>query len=134
MINMAVNWGDFKTRPSAVWYVQLADFVEAAIRDGRLRQGDRLPSQRELGELTGTSTELATKATAVLRDRGLVETSVRGSFVKLIPSRDQQDNRGPKGTEDQGQEEATPPRSRTRDRQVPPSPGKETGASALKVT
>lgn len=82
MTDMAVNWGDFKTRPGAVWYVQLADFIEAAIRDGRLEAGDRLPSQRELGELTGTSTELATKATAVLRDRGLIETSVRGSFVR----------------------------------------------------
>lgn len=83
IITMPATWRDFKTRPGGTWYVQLADFIEAAIKAGHLAPGDRLPAQRELGELTGTSTELAGKAVALLRERGLVETSARGSFVKL---------------------------------------------------
>ena len=82
MIHMAVTWEDFKPRGGATYlYVQLADWIEAAIKAGHLEAGDRLPAQRDLGELTGTSTELAGKAMAVLRDRGVVETSIRGTFV-----------------------------------------------------
>jgi GntR family transcriptional regulator len=80
---MAVKWGDFRTKPGATYeYVQLADWIEGQIQAGNLRPGDRLPAQRELGEQTGHSAELAGKAMALLRDRGLVETSKRGTFVK----------------------------------------------------
>jgi DNA-binding GntR family transcriptional regulator len=79
---MAVDWGAFRPRNSAVYlYVQLADFIEAAIAAGDLEPGGRIPAQRELGELTGTSTELAGRAMGVLRDRGVVETSKRGTYV-----------------------------------------------------
>ena len=82
MIVMGVTWEDFRVRPGATYqYVQLADWIEGHVRAGRLRPGDRLPAQRELGELTGTSIELAGKAMALLRERGIVETSGRGSFV-----------------------------------------------------
>jgi DNA-binding GntR family transcriptional regulator len=80
---MSVTWGEFREKPGATYlYVQLADWITAHIQAGRLKPGDRLPAQRELGELTGTSTELAGKSMALLRERGLVETSGRGSFVK----------------------------------------------------
>lgn len=83
LITMSVTWGDFRLRPGATYqYVQLADWIEGHIKAGRLKTGDRLPAQRDLGELTGTSLELAGKAMAVLRDRGLVETSMKGSFVR----------------------------------------------------
>jgi DNA-binding GntR family transcriptional regulator len=79
---MAVTWGDFKARSGATYlYVQLADWIEAQIKTGRLQAGERLPAQRDLADLTGTSTELAGKAMALLRERGLVETSIRGTFV-----------------------------------------------------
>jgi DNA-binding GntR family transcriptional regulator len=82
VIAMALDWGTFRPRSSAVYlYVQLADFIQAAIVAGDLEPGNRLPAQRELGELTGTSTELAGKAMGVLRDRGVVETSKRGTYV-----------------------------------------------------
>lgn len=81
LIIMSVTWGDFHPHPAEVWYIALADWIQGQMEAGNLRSGDRLPAQRELGELTGTSTELAGKAIAVLRDRGLVKTSVRGSFV-----------------------------------------------------
>jgi DNA-binding GntR family transcriptional regulator len=80
---MAVTWGDFKTKPGATYeYVQFADWIEGQIRAGNLRPGDRLPAQRELGALTGHSAELAGKAMALLRQRGVVETSRRGTFVR----------------------------------------------------
>jgi GntR family transcriptional regulator len=82
MIGMAVTWEDFETKPSATYeYVQLADFIESQIKAGRLAHGDRIPAQRDLAALTGTSTELAGRAMGVLRDRGLVETSRKGTFV-----------------------------------------------------
>lgn len=87
MIDMAVTWDDFEVKASATYeYVQLADFISAQIDAGRLAHGDRLPSQRDLAELTGTSTELAGRAMSVLRDRGLVDTSRKGTFVLLRKS------------------------------------------------
>jgi GntR family transcriptional regulator len=86
LIIVAVNWEDFKPRAGATYhYVQLADWIQAAVRDGLLQPGERLPTQRELGELTGTSTELAGKAMAELRKRGVVETSKRGTYVAERP-------------------------------------------------
>jgi GntR family transcriptional regulator len=80
---MSVTWEDFEVRPSAKFgYMQLADWIEDRIKAGDLEPGDRLPSQRDLGVRTGTSTELAGRAYAVLRDRGLVETSVLGTYVR----------------------------------------------------
>ena len=83
MTGVAVTWGDFQIRPGATYaYVQLANWIEGHIKAGNLQPGDRLPAQRDLGEMTGTSVELAGKAMALLRERGLVETSGRGSYVK----------------------------------------------------
>jgi DNA-binding transcriptional regulator YhcF (GntR family) len=80
---MAVSWENFQVRESATYhYVQLADWIEAQIKAGNLRPGDRLPAQRDLATLTGTSVELTGRAMALLRERELVETSARGSFVK----------------------------------------------------
>ena len=79
---MAVNWEDFRAKRTATpVYVQLADWIAARIEAGDLRPDDQLPSQRELGELIGHSTETAGKAMVLLRVRGLVETSTIGSFV-----------------------------------------------------
>jgi DNA-binding transcriptional regulator YhcF (GntR family) len=80
---MAVIWADFHTRPGATYhYVQLADWIEGQIKAGKLMPGDRLPAQRELAGLTGTSVELTGRAMATLRERGLVETSAHGSFIR----------------------------------------------------
>jgi len=80
---MAVTWEDFEVKPGATYaYVQLADWIGEQITAGRLEPGARLPAQRELADLTGTSVELAGRAMAVLRDRGLIETSGKGSYVR----------------------------------------------------
>jgi GntR family transcriptional regulator len=79
---MAVTWENFSVKPGATYaYVQLADWIESRIKAGDLEPGDRLPAQRDLGALTGTSTELAGRAMNVLRERRLVETSIRGTYV-----------------------------------------------------
>lgn len=80
---MPVTWEDFEVKPGATYaYVQLADWIDSQVRAGRLNPGDRLPAQRDLGQLTGTSAELAGRAMALLRERGTIETSRLGSFVK----------------------------------------------------
>jgi DNA-binding GntR family transcriptional regulator len=79
---MSVTWENFRAKRTATpVYVQLADFIEGEIKAGRLAADTQLPSQRELGELTGHSTETAGKAMGLLRERGLVETSTIGTFV-----------------------------------------------------
>ena len=83
MIVMAVNWADFAARRGATpAYVQLADWIESQIKAGNLEPGNQLPSQREMRDLTGHSMETAGKAMTLLRERGLVETSTIGTFVK----------------------------------------------------
>jgi DNA-binding GntR family transcriptional regulator len=79
---MAVTWGDFQARRGATpAYVQLANWVAERIESGDLQPGDQIPAQRGLAELTGHSPETVSKAMALLRDRGLVETSNLGTFV-----------------------------------------------------
>lgn len=79
---MAVSWSDFMVKRGArPAYQQLADWIEKRIRDGELSEGDQIPAQRELADRTGHSPETVGKAMALLRKRGLVETSNLGSFV-----------------------------------------------------
>jgi DNA-binding transcriptional regulator YhcF (GntR family) len=83
MIGMAVNWDDFVAlRGATPVYVQLADWIESQIKAGNLAPGDQLPSQRQMRDLTGHSMETAGNAMTLLRERGLVETSTIGTFVK----------------------------------------------------
>ncbi|HLI75444.1 MAG TPA: GntR family transcriptional regulator [Acidobacteriaceae bacterium] len=83
MIGMAVNWADFVAQRGATpVYVQLADWIESQIKTGGIEPGDQLPNQREMRDLTGHSMETAGKAVALLRERGLVETSTIGTFVR----------------------------------------------------
>ena len=81
---MAFTWGDFEERPGAVpVYVQLADYVAAAIGRGDLAPRAKLPAERDIAELTGHSPETVAKARRLLVGRGLVESHVgRGSFVR----------------------------------------------------
>lgn len=63
-------------------YVAVADHVAARIAAGQLPPGSRLPAERDL--MTEYSVSLGTvrRATAELRDRGLVITlPAKGTFV-----------------------------------------------------
>jgi DNA-binding transcriptional MocR family regulator len=64
----------------------LADLVHADIAAGRLRPGDRLPTQRDFAAARGVAVSTATRVYAELTRRGLVvgETG-RGSFVRTGP-------------------------------------------------
>lgn len=63
-------------------YEQLADYIAEQIANGELRPGDRLPAEREFGEVYGVSLGTARRAVAILRERGLVITKpITGTFV-----------------------------------------------------
>jgi GntR family transcriptional regulator, transcriptional repressor for pyruvate dehydrogenase complex len=62
----------------------IVDQIRGLIRDARLRPGDRLPSERDLGERTGVSRVTVREALRVLEASGLIEIRVGakgGAFV-----------------------------------------------------
>jgi GntR family transcriptional regulator len=64
-------------------YVQVADHVTARIESGELAPGARLPAERDLATEYGVAYDTIRRATALLRERGLIITIVgRGTFVK----------------------------------------------------
>ncbi|WP_049573233.1 GntR family transcriptional regulator [Nocardiopsis sp. SBT366] len=52
---------------------RIADQLRAAIQDGDLRPGGRLPSERELAEAHGTARNTAREAIRILAEEGLVD-------------------------------------------------------------
>ncbi|MDT0309523.1 PLP-dependent aminotransferase family protein [Streptomyces sp. DSM 44917] len=64
-------------------YRAVADGIAAAIADGRLRPGDRLPTQRELARRRGIAPSTAARVYRELARRGLTTGEVgRGTFVR----------------------------------------------------
>lgn len=67
-------------------YRRIADRVEAAVRDGRLKPGDRLPPQRVFARRHGIANSTAIRVYGELARRGLVVGEVgRGTFVRTAP-------------------------------------------------
>jgi DNA-binding transcriptional MocR family regulator len=67
-------------------YRALADAVSADIAGGRLRAGDRLPTQRRFARDRGVAVSTASRVYAELSRRGLVTGEVgRGTFVRAAP-------------------------------------------------
>jgi GntR family transcriptional repressor for pyruvate dehydrogenase complex len=66
---------------------EIFDRIRAAIVDGRLRPGDRLPSERELTERFGVSRVSVRDALRILEASGLVEIRVgaRGGAFVTVP-------------------------------------------------
>jgi GntR family transcriptional regulator len=63
-------------------YRQVADILAERIRSGELRKGQRIPTESELIEEFEIGRSTARRATAWLREQGLVETEpTRGSYV-----------------------------------------------------
>jgi GntR family transcriptional regulator len=72
--------------PSRFPYQDILDELQAAIVDGRLKAGARLPSENELAERFGTSRPTVRRAIALLKAQGLVDTEQgRGVFVRSKP-------------------------------------------------
>jgi GntR family transcriptional regulator len=70
-----------KDSPKLV-YVQVADHIAARIASGELAPGTKLPAERDLAAEYGVAYDTIRRATAVLRDRGLIITTVgRGTYV-----------------------------------------------------
>ena len=72
------------------YYVRLADGIEAAVADGTLAEGARLPPQRNLAFDLGVTVGTVSRAYALLRERGLVSGEVgRGTYVQArrVPAR-----------------------------------------------
>ena len=63
-------------------YVQVADHITARIQAGELAPGARLPAERDLATEYGVAYDTIRRATALLRDRGLIITIIgRGTYV-----------------------------------------------------
>jgi GntR family transcriptional regulator len=63
-------------------YVQVADHITARIAAGELTPGARLPAERDLATEYGVAYDTIRRATALLRDRGLIITIIgRGTYV-----------------------------------------------------
>ena len=67
-------------------YVQVADHIAARIASGELAPGARLRAERDLASEYGVAYDTIRRATALLRERGLIITIVgRGTFVQPRP-------------------------------------------------
>ncbi len=63
-------------------YVQVADDIAARIGSGELVRGRRLEPERDLAARYGVAYDTIRRATALLRERGLIVTvHGRGTFV-----------------------------------------------------
>lgn len=64
-------------------YEQIAEQIEALIRDGSFARGTRLPAERELAEQLGVSRPSIREALIALEAAGLIETRVGdGTYVR----------------------------------------------------
>lgn len=63
-------------------YMTVLDALAAEIKAGKLKPGEKIPSDAELVERFGVARMTARRAVAVLRERGLVRTEWgRGTYV-----------------------------------------------------
>jgi DNA-binding GntR family transcriptional regulator len=63
-------------------YLQVASHLAGRIESGRLAPGSRLPAERDLAKFYGVAYDTIRRATAELRQRGLIVTvHGRGTFV-----------------------------------------------------
>jgi GntR family transcriptional regulator len=62
-------------------YEQIADDLRAAIKDGRLQPGDRLPTEREHAGRYGVAVATYRQALSVLREQGWLATQKRHGTV-----------------------------------------------------
>ncbi|MCP4113007.1 MAG: FadR family transcriptional regulator [Desulfobacteraceae bacterium] len=75
-----------KTKQNRI-YQDLVEQIEKAILDGKLKAGDKLPSQRELGVIFQTSRGSLREALRVLEQKGLIDIrpGVKGgAIVKAV--------------------------------------------------
>jgi GntR family transcriptional regulator, transcriptional repressor for pyruvate dehydrogenase complex len=77
---------DFKSVTVTRSYEQIVEQIQAGIRTGSLARGQRLPTERELGERFGVSRGVVREAVKVLAAMGLVESRQgSGIYVRRDP-------------------------------------------------
>ncbi len=70
-------------------YLQIAQQVRAAVDDGVLQPGDRLPPQRDLAQLMGVDLTTVTRAYAELRQSDLLDAQgAGGTFIAMSAGND----------------------------------------------
>ena len=84
--DMPPAWLPNIRKPDGPIYLAIAAALEADIRSGALRPGDRLPTQRRLAAAIGIDFTTVTRAYAEAARRGLIEGRVGlGTYVRIIP-------------------------------------------------
>lgn len=82
LITVAIPELSFKRGKGSALYVQLAKALEGFIASGKLKSGDRLPSERELAKQLGLSRTTIVNSYRELESRGFLRSHVgRGTFV-----------------------------------------------------
>lgn len=81
-ITCELEWQPRRELTKRPVYRAIASCIEEDIRQGKLREGDRLPAQRELAEYWDVNLSTVTKAFRLCENRGVLEAVVgRGTFV-----------------------------------------------------
>ena len=63
-------------------YMQVADYIDGQVKAGNIARGQRLPSERGMGEYYGVAYQTIRRAMRELRERGLVESVLgKGTFI-----------------------------------------------------
>ena len=76
-------WSPSPRNGDGPFFVRLADGIEAAIAEGTLADGAKLPPQRDLAYDLGVTVGTVGRAYALLRERGLASGEVgRGTYVR----------------------------------------------------
>lgn len=77
-----INWTPTLGKTGKPRYLEIAEAIGAAIHNGELSAGDRLPPQRKMAERLGIDFTTVSRAYAEAQARGLVSSHVgRGTFV-----------------------------------------------------
>lgn len=77
---------EFDSNGPQLLYVQVADYIQAQVANGQLRQGARLPPERELADYYRVSYMTVRRAMKELRERGVVvSVHGKGTFVTDSP-------------------------------------------------
>lgn len=77
----------FEPTGPAYVYMQMADHIEARIRNGELQPDARLSGERDLAEEYGVALGTARRAIQELRDRRLVLTlPAKGTYIRAAES------------------------------------------------
>jgi len=79
---MSSSWRPRLEENARMKYLGIVEALEADVRAGRIRPGDRLPPQRAIAEALGVDLTTVTRAFNEARRRGLVDAQAgRGSFI-----------------------------------------------------